>query len=119
MSRMVVALEKREVVWNDGILSGDEELIRLIEERVQSIHFVLSPATDEPVKTVIDDPTNRVGALAALICLHPGITQILEIDADTFEQFYGKRETIERIEQTRGGVYFSLKQLVSFIRRNG
>jgi hypothetical protein len=102
---IVVELEGRLLVWTDGSISGDKELVALVKERVDSIHFVLAPSTDEPVKTVLDEPENRLGALAALICLHPGRTRILELDDETFIRFYGPRESLERVELTRGGLF--------------
>jgi hypothetical protein len=102
-SRIVVELNGGLMIWENGVISGDEFLVAKAKELSNERFPVWIDCQSKSYTANLDDPNDRVGAVAAMIGLSVGRANILEIDDETFDVI-GVRitETYEDILRIQG-----------------
>lgn len=84
---IVVQINRKLLVWTDGQLTGDKELVqqaRLLSRLRVLMHF---PFTE--VRCNLDDPNNPAGAIAAMWGVMPGRAHIMEGYPDIVQELFG------------------------------
>jgi hypothetical protein len=100
---IVISIGNRLIAWTDGVISGDKELVEAAKELSLLQFSVWLYERDGPLTANLDDPEDRVGAVAAMMGISVGQAMILEIDDETYEAL-GLRpaETYEDILRIQG-----------------
>jgi len=86
-SPIVVSYRGHYISWNDGALHGPAELLDVIRYRAEQHENVKPYYCSAPLEADLSDPTNRVGAVAALVSINPGQVNIVRIDSETLNAF--------------------------------
>ena len=89
---IVVRIEDKLLVWTDGHLGGDKELVK--EAKLLSdLKVKLFPMNAKQfVVANVDDVNDRVGAVAAMTGVGKGRFVILQLDDETYNKIFYKPE---------------------------
>lgn len=87
--------EPRTLLWSDGVLSGDEELLDRVQRCAEGLHVDLAEAdtlelirvcqhaTPAPLEILSDVPTGRAGFSAG-----PGVVNLTEPSAQSLDDSF-------------------------------
>jgi hypothetical protein len=100
---IVVELDGGLMAWTDGVISGNKYLVAKAKELSDERFPIWVRSKLRTFTANLDDPNDRVGAVAAMIGLSVERANILEIDDETFDVI-GVRitETYEDILRVQG-----------------
>lgn len=98
---ILVRIDGGLLAWTDGYLSGDPELVRRAKQLSSDRAIIRIPRTPYPYAAILEDKTNRAGALAAMVGVEPGRAQILQVD----------EETLECVNSGKGSIFGTVRRL--------